>query len=70
MWLLSHDQSWGRHEAVGSGSIWGELSRILLALKSIFSRKQGITSIVFDEVDTGVSGRVAQAIAEKISKLR
>ena len=43
----------------------GELSRILLALKSIFSRKQGITSIVFDEVDTGVSGRVAQAIAEK-----
>ena len=47
----------------------GELSRILLALKSIFSRKQGITSIVFDEVDTGVSGRVAQAIAEKISKI-
>ena len=47
----------------------GELSRILLALKSIFSRKQGITSIVFDEVDTGVSGRVAQAIAEKIAKI-
>lgn len=45
----------------------GELSRILLALKSIFSKAQGKTSIVFDEVDTGVSGRVAQAIAEKIS---
>ncbi|AYW48184.1 DNA repair protein RecN [Tetragenococcus osmophilus] len=45
----------------------GELSRILLALKSIFSRAQEKTSIVFDEVDTGVSGRVAQAIAEKIS---
>ncbi len=44
----------------------GELSRIMLALKSIFSRHQGITSIIFDEVDTGVSGRVAQAIAEKI----
>lgn len=47
----------------------GELSRILLALKTIFSKAQGITSIVFDEVDTGVSGRVAQAIAEKISKI-
>lgn len=47
----------------------GELSRIMLALKSIFSKHQGITSIIFDEVDTGVSGRVAQAIAEKIYKV-
>ncbi len=47
----------------------GELSRILLALKTIFSKAQGMTSIVFDEVDTGVSGRVAQAIAEKIAKI-
>jgi DNA repair protein RecN (Recombination protein N) len=38
----------------------------MLALKSIFSKHQGVTSIIFDEVDTGVSGRVAQAIAEKI----
>jgi len=45
----------------------GELSRMMLALKSIFSKHQGITSIIFDEVDTGVSGRVAQAIAEKIA---
>lgn len=44
----------------------GELSRIMLAMKSIFSKHQGVTSIIFDEVDTGVSGRVAQAIAEKI----
>ncbi|MBS4199613.1 DNA repair protein RecN [Bacillus sp. FJAT-49732] len=44
----------------------GELSRMMLALKTIFSKHQGITSIIFDEVDTGVSGRVAQAIAEKI----
>lgn len=43
----------------------GELSRMMLALKTIFSRHQGITSIIFDEVDTGVSGRVGQAIAEK-----
>ncbi|WP_338470208.1 DNA repair protein RecN [Niallia sp. XMNu-256] len=47
----------------------GELSRIMLALKSIFSKHQEITSIIFDEVDTGVSGRVAQAIAEKIYKV-
>lgn len=45
----------------------GELSRMMLAMKTIFSREQGITSIIFDEVDTGVSGRVAQAIAEKIA---
>ncbi|MEG0288298.1 MAG: DNA repair protein RecN [Carnobacterium sp.] len=44
----------------------GELSRMMLALKTIFSKSQGITSIIFDEVDTGVSGRVAQAIANKI----
>ena len=47
----------------------GELSRIMLALKSIFSKHQGVTSIIFDEVDTGVSGRVAQSIAEKIYKV-
>ncbi|AKG04339.1 DNA repair protein RecN [Salimicrobium jeotgali] len=47
----------------------GEMSRIMLALKQIFSRHQGITSVIFDEVDTGVSGRVAQAIAEKIFKI-
>lgn len=45
----------------------GELSRIMIALKTIFSSTMGITSIIFDEVDTGVSGRVAQAIADKIS---
>ena len=44
----------------------GELSRLMLAIKSAFARKEGKTSIVFDEVDTGVSGRVAQAIAQKI----
>jgi DNA repair protein RecN (Recombination protein N) len=47
----------------------GELSRIMLALKSIFSKHQGVTSIIFDEVDTGVSGRVAQSIAEKIYRV-
>src|SRR5690606_5364804 len=44
----------------------GELSRIMLAIKSIFSKHQGVTSIIFDEVDTGLSVRVALSIAEKI----
>ncbi|MFT8436921.1 DNA repair protein RecN [Liquorilactobacillus satsumensis] len=47
----------------------GELSRIMLALKTIFAQDRNVTSIIFDEVDTGVSGRVAQAIAEKISQI-
>ena len=50
-------------QKVASG---GELSRMMLAIKTIFSNSQGITSIIFDEVDTGVSGRVANAIANKI----
>lgn len=47
----------------------GELSRIMLAMKSIFARIDQIPVLVFDEVDTGVSGRAAQAIAEKMSNL-
>jgi DNA repair protein RecN (Recombination protein N) len=47
----------------------GEISRVMLALKSIFARVDLIPVLVFDEVDTGVSGRAAQAIAEKMSRL-
>ncbi|SFS92981.1 DNA repair protein RecN [Marininema halotolerans] len=47
----------------------GELSRIMLALKTIFSDLDGINTLIFDEIDTGVSGRAAQAIAEKITRL-
>lgn len=47
----------------------GELSRIMLILKKIFAKHHGITSVIFDEVDTGVSGRVAQAMAEKIYEI-
>ncbi|QKG84230.1 DNA repair protein RecN [Kroppenstedtia pulmonis] len=47
----------------------GELSRIMLALKTIFSDIDGIQTMIFDEIDTGVSGRAAQAIAEKIARL-
>lgn len=44
----------------------GELSRIMLALKSIFVKSRGQTAILFDEVDSGVSGQAAQKTAEKM----
>lgn len=47
----------------------GELSRIMLALKSVFSGADPAETLIFDEIDTGVSGRAAQKIAEKISRL-
>ncbi|WP_020616776.1 DNA repair protein RecN [Paenibacillus daejeonensis] len=47
----------------------GEMSRIMLALKAIFAGIDLVPVLVFDEVDTGVSGRAAQAIAEKMSAL-
>ncbi|MDF2835644.1 MAG: repair protein RecN [Paenibacillus sp.] len=47
----------------------GEMSRIMLALKSIFAEIDQVPVLIFDEVDTGVSGRAAQAIAEKMSAL-
>ncbi|MEO1211033.1 MAG: DNA repair protein RecN [Cyanobacteria bacterium J06638_20] len=47
----------------------GEMSRFLLALKACFSQVDPIGTMVFDEIDTGVSGKVAQAIAEKLYQL-
>lgn len=47
----------------------GELSRLMLALKTIFIDVDPIDTVVFDEIDTGVSGRAAQSIAEKMAGL-
>lgn len=47
----------------------GELSRFMLALKTVFSANEKAKTMVFDEIDTGVSGRVAQAIAEKMAQV-
>lgn len=52
--------------AIASG---GEMSRFLLALKACFSQTDTTATLVFDEIDVGVSGRVAQAIAEKLHQL-
>lgn len=47
----------------------GEMSRFLLALQACFSQVDSVGTLVFDEIDVGVSGRVAQAIAEKLHQL-
>ena len=47
----------------------GELARIMLAMKNVFSQQEKIGTMVFDEVDTGVSGRAAQKVAEKMAKI-
>ncbi len=44
----------------------GELSRFMLAVKNIISDVDGIQTMVFDEIDTGISGRIAQVVAEKL----
>ena len=47
----------------------GELSRVMLGLKTVFSKDIGADTLIFDEIDTGVSGSAAQQIAKKLSEL-
>lgn len=47
----------------------GESSRIMLALKSIMAKVDNISCLIFDEIDTGIGGRTAQAVGEKLSKI-
>ena len=56
----------GRISKIASG---GELSRIMLAMKSVFSEGDSVQSMVFDEIDTGVSGVAAQRVGEKMALL-
>ena len=56
----------GRISRIASG---GELSRIMLALKNVFARRDAVPSMVFDEVDAGVSGIAAQRVGEKLANL-
>lgn len=45
----------------------GELSRIMLALKTVLAYKDDVETLIFDEIDTGISGRTAQRVSEKLS---
>ena len=56
----------GRISRIASG---GELSRIMLALKNTFSRKDPVPTMIFDEIDSGVSGIAAQRVGEKLASL-
>ena len=47
----------------------GELARIMLALKNVLAERDHVPTLIFDEVDTGVSGRAAQRVAEKLRAL-
>ena len=47
----------------------GELSRIMLALKSVFARKDAIGTLIFDEIDTGISGKTAWKVSEKMAAI-
>ena len=46
----------------------GELSRIMLAVKSVMAQKEEIETLIFDEIDTGISGRTAQKVAKRLSE--
>jgi DNA repair protein RecN (Recombination protein N) len=45
----------------------GEMSRIMLAIKTVLAQRDGIDTLIFDEIDAGISGRTAQAVSEKLS---
>ncbi len=47
----------------------GEISRVMLALKTIFAQHDDIDTVIFDEIDTGISGKTSQRVAEEISEL-
>ena len=53
----------GIRDKLASG---GELARIMLAMKNVLAEKDQVRTLIFDEVDTGVSGRAAQKVAEKL----
>ena len=47
----------------------GEVSRVMLAIKTIFAKSDEIDTVIFDEIDTGISGKAAQSVADEISEL-
>ncbi len=47
----------------------GEISRVMLALKTIFAQHDNIDTVIFDEIDTGISGKTSQRVAEEIAEL-
>ena len=47
----------------------GEISRVMLAIKTIFAQSDNIGTVIFDEIDTGISGKTSQAVADEVKAL-
>ena len=47
----------------------GEISRVMLAMKTVFAKADGVNTVIFDEIDSGISGRASQAVAEELARL-
>ncbi len=58
-----------KERALSEVASGGELSRIMLALKSVFARKDAIGTLIFDEIDTGISGKTAWKVSEKMAAI-
>lgn len=66
MFTANHSASLQPVERIASG---GEMSRMMLSLKALLARRMKLPTIIFDEIDTGVSGRIADAMGEIIAEL-
>jgi DNA repair protein RecN (Recombination protein N) len=47
----------------------GEISRVMLAIKTIFAQSDNIDTVIFDEIDTGISGKASQSVADEVREL-
>lgn len=56
-------------QPLGKIASGGELSRIMLAIKTIFAKADQVSTVIFDEIDTGLSGRVLNAVRDKLAHL-
>lgn len=65
--LIPHPGAQGR--ALGKGASGGELSRIMLAIEAVLAGRSGVPTLVFDEVDAGIGGRVAVEIGRRLARL-
>ena len=61
LFAANHNQSLRRVAEVASG---GEISRLMLCIKALLARSNGLPTIIFDEIDTGVSGAIASQMGE------
>ena len=64
---MDFHKPWRAGRSLGQVASGGELSRIMLAIKTVLADSDDIPTLIFDEIDTGISGRTAQKVAEKLA---